>query len=522
MVKSEWVESLFGASADYGTENVTYTDGTTATVPKGLTLPPSADVSNSECSFELLGFVKLNDSTPFSSIYTIETVYGEAPMTIAQSSVSWTCYYRSMTESFRVPEYYWSIFFYCPAPDNAVCTGHHEMDSDLLLTGHLRMERHNTTWKSRFPYHNKTETEMVAKPVKPTACLAIPYKSSMPDKGVVNGAMLYEWVRYYSILGFKVYVYDRYGANRHFIYNSTYGNANNQQGTDWLSNIVYIKHTVFSLLDKTNPVPQFDNAIFKDLSNEEQLLNDVSYLDDDKTATLTHCRFETGAIDGSYQVLVADYDEFLYCPNGASSFAGQRHFVHKMMERYTADEVNQIIFLQHYSSDKLEGGKYGTVLDCLTDKVRLGHSIFDCYAGYEYNTGFFYLGKSIHLGYKCPLTDFHSACTSTFCHCPSIMYPFKYELGYNVMPQDDQCVFMHLSTHPRDYVEGIRLPNATRLIFESIPSEFSLMINKEDKYADFQTHYPPVYETVTERRRRRMRGRMMMTEDYKQDDREGE
>jgi hypothetical protein len=364
------------------------------------------------------------------------------------------------------------------------------MESDLLVTGHLTMERYNTTWKSRFPVHNKTVTGAVTEPVKPTACLAIPYTSSYSEKAVVNGAMLFEWVRYYSLLGFKVYVYDRHGANRHYIYNSSYGAANNQQSKDWISNVVYLKHTVFSLLSKNNPVPHFDSTIPLTKENFYQMEDDVVYLDDDKTATLTHCRFEAGAVDGSYKVLVADYDEFLYCPNGASTFMGQRHFLSKILDRYSSDHVNQLIFFQWYPSDKLEGGKYASVLDCLTDKVKSGSSIFDCFAAYEFNTGFFYVGKSIHLGYRCPLTDFHGACATKYCHCPSVMYPFRGDPALTVMPIDDQCAFMHLSTHPRDYDERIRLSNETRQVFESLPSEFNLMINKKDERSRWIIHYP--------------------------------
>ena len=34
----------------------------------------------------------------------------------------------------------------------------------------------------------------------------------------------------------------------------------------------------------------------------------------DKTLTLTQCRFEARALFGIDRVLVADFDEFLYCP----------------------------------------------------------------------------------------------------------------------------------------------------------------------------------------------------------------
>jgi hypothetical protein len=323
MIVSEWVDSLFGPSAKFGTEEVLFPNGTSIKVPKEFKLPASAN--SSQCSFEFLGYVKMDRNTPFTESNNFNSVFGEAHMVISQSSVTtWTCYYRSMTESWRIPKHYWSIFFYCPAPDNVVCSGHHEMETDLMLTGQLKMDMHNTTWRARFPLSANKE------PAIPTACLVLPYRTSIPEKADVNGAILYEWVRYHSMMGFKIIIYDRNGANRQYIFNSTYGAANNQQGMNWTSNVVYLRHTVFGLLNKSY-LEQFDNA------GKEH--GGSSILDDDKTATLTHCRFEANALYGSTKVLVADFDEFLYCPKGALTFSGQKYVIQNVMQRYTNDKV---------------------------------------------------------------------------------------------------------------------------------------------------------------------------------------
>ena len=159
-----------------------------------------------------------------------------------------------------------------------------------------------------------------------------------------------------------------------------------------------------------------------------------------------------------------------------------------MIERHANHDVNQIIFFQVYPSDKLEGGKYQTILDCLTDKVANGKSIFDCYSSFEFNTGYFFSGKAIHLGYKCPLTDFHGACTNKYCRCPSVMYPGR-NAEYTVMPQADQCYFMHLTTHPRDFEARVQLPNETRRIFETVPSELSQIVDKKEVHKELILHY---------------------------------
>jgi hypothetical protein len=480
---SDWVDKLFGSAMIRDKElspgNITFPNGTSLSNP--FQLPDYA--INPNCSFEILGFVKLRDYTPFSHYVKDKTIVGVAPMVISHSSATWNCFYRPMTEDWRVSKLYWSVFFFCATPDKDVCNTHHGMDHEGKMTGHVSMDQYNATWKSKFLSNIKVE------PPKPTACLALPYKSAVPERALVNGAMIYEWVRYYSLLGFKVYVYDRDGANKDYIYNSAYGKANDQQGNAWTANIVYHPNTALSILDKNPRIVHYDSAIQSNQNNSYQLRLDNDYLDDDKTFTLTLCRFEASALDGSTRVLVADSDEFLYCPNGASSFAGQRHHITNIIDKYADNGVSQILYLQLTTAAKLANGTYTEVIDCLSDIVKKGKSIFDCYAGFEYNTGFLYHGKAIHLRHTCPLTNFHSGCDSKFCECPIKTYPNAPKPGFQIMPLTDHCSFMHLSTHPRDYDKPkYKLSNESRAIFEVTPSELSIMVNRKTDYYHIPIH----------------------------------
>ena len=49
----------------------------------------------------------------------------------------------------------------------------------------------------------------------------------------------------------------------------------------------------------------------------------LRYADNDKTDTLTWCRFDARTQYGYTTVLVVDYDEFLYCPRAKASFRAQ-------------------------------------------------------------------------------------------------------------------------------------------------------------------------------------------------------
>lgn len=459
--------------------NTTYPNGSSLSNP--FQLPDYA--VNPDCSYEILGYVKLKDRSPFSHYARNIPIVGVSPMVISHSSVTWNCFYRPMTENWRVSKMYWSVFFFCATPDKDVCKTNHEMDHEGKVTGHVTLGEYNATWKAKFLSIKKTE------PMKPTACLAIPYTSTLSDRASVNGAMIYEWVRYYSLLGFKIYVYDRDGANKDNIYNSAYGKANSQQGSAWTANVVYHPNTALSILERNPRSVRYDSAITVNSSNVDQLRSDNEYLDDDKTLTLTLCRFEASAIDGSTKVLVADFDEFLYCPNGATSFAGQRHYITNIMDKYASNGISQILYLQLTTAAKLANGTYSDVVDCLSDKVTKGSSIFECYAGFEYNTGFMYHGKAIHLLHTCPLTNFHSGCDSRFCNCPIKTYPNHPKEGFEIMPQTDHCSFLHLSTHPRDYEKPeYKLSNDSRHIFEATPSELSIIVNRKTEYYDIPVH----------------------------------
>lgn len=440
--------------------------------------------SNSECSFELLGFVALNQAPPFEPLNREFLIIGEATMTIEGSSTPWTCFYRPMYETWRMNKSYWQVFFYCPAHNKTMCKSD-EMKPSQKLDGEMTFETHNNTWKSRISL--KTKLKHVARKdvfVQPAACLAIPYESSDPAKIVTNGAIVFEWVRYYALLGFKVYVYDKGGANRKSIFNSTYGNLQKQRGRGWTSNVVYRPYTVFGKIEKSKSQLTFDSTNLDSSLNKEELQRNLEYLDNDKTATLTHCRFEANSIHGSDNVIVADFDEFLYCPNAAPTFAGQQLFLNNLISKYRGRGIGQLIFLQLWTAAKLAGGRYSTPRDCLIDKVQRGESIFDCFTGYKHNAGTKSIGKSFHLGYNCPMTDFHSSCQSGDCTCPSL-YPGKRRY-LEMLPREERCYFIHLSTNLKDYKYHL-FDNATRAVFEAEPSEL-VQILKNANYPGVRRH----------------------------------
>ena len=377
---SEWIDKIFGSQAYIGsrTPNMTVP---LETFRSQFQLPLHAQ--QPLCSIELLGFVRLGTAAPFLGNLRQTLIAGEAPLRIENSTVPWSCFYRPAFESWRRSPSLAIIVFFCPVPEIIDCSQLQEMDTSHKVVGHLSMTTHNTTWDANI------ETKAIAQPgpsnepkvglgqfilAQPTACLAITYVTSHERKREINGALMFEWVRYYATLGFNVMVYDKNGANRNSIFTDKYGMSQNQHGRDWLKRVDYHPYTVFGLLTGDNSNLKYDNTKFKD---------DILFLDDDKTATLTHCRFEASALHASDNVLVADFDEFLYCPSAALNFASQQSYINSLMTTYRTEKVDELVFLQMWVTANLYKGKYSTLLDCLSDHVNRTASIIDCFGGFQ-------------------------------------------------------------------------------------------------------------------------------------------
>jgi hypothetical protein len=483
---SEWVDRIFGSRAVHNRDLLSKDRDNTSSEAfssfrENFKLPPYA--INPPCSVEILGFVRLNQEKPFIVMNRLQLIVGNATMTLGLATDPWPCFYRPSFERWRLSKFYWSVFIYCPAFSENACQS--LSTSKRSIRGVVSMDLETTRWQSKFVANNfqphqqvKYKLPSISDKNAMAVCLAIPYTTTDPKKEIVNGAMIFEWVQYYSLLGFKVIIYDKNGANRQHIMNSEYGNAQGKKQNQWLANIVYHPNTILGLLDKQRASLKYDNdnkdrAMTRD--DLQDLLAIETYTDDDKTATLTHCRFEASAMYGIDNVLVADFDEFIYCPNAASTFVGQRNWIDNLVTKYRAENIDQLNFLQVWTAAKLKAGNYTTPMACMHDKVMRGQSLFECFAGFNYPVRTFHTGKSMHLGHKCPLTDFHSSCSSSDCSCLTA-YPGPYTI-HKIIPAEERCFYLHLSSHPSDYMRR-KFSNRTRDRFEAIPSELSEMTQR--------------------------------------------
>lgn len=184
-------------------------------------------------------------------------------------------------------------------------------------------------------------------------CLSLPYRTSDIDKINVNGALLHEWVRYYTKLGMTIFIYDRDG--NHFPYISDLTGKN----------LVYHNYTIRGLLEPDAKF-YFDNS-----ESELGGVHAPNYRyhrweaqGHDKSNTLTHCRFAAKSSYGIEDIIVADFDEFLYCPAGGPTAKGQRNMIHELLDSYRSNGIEQITIPQRILANKTE-----SVRECMIDLI---------------------------------------------------------------------------------------------------------------------------------------------------------
>ena len=158
-------------------------------------------------------------------------------------------------------------------------------------------------------------------------CTAWPYTTSDFTKTHANQAMVYEFLRYYSNLGFWLMVYDNNGVNMKGVFDSAYARANPQRGRFAGAIDKYLMYHNYTLRGLLQPK---EGAHFSDSNlngRHDRRHEGLVAQDDDKTSTLTHCRFEARARYGIERVLVVDFDEFLFAQGGGTDPEQQRRYM---------------------------------------------------------------------------------------------------------------------------------------------------------------------------------------------------
>jgi hypothetical protein len=127
--------------------------------------------------------------------------------------------------------------------------------------------------------------------------------------------------------------------------------------------------------------------------------------DSDKTHTLTHARFALRAMHGLEDVLVVDYDEYLYCKGGKASASSQRLHLQTLFRSMRSDGLEQVRIGRQYVKPVTTSPS-----QCVIGYASSGNrSIFECFSSVKERVPQQFV-KSMHFGYHCPLTNYHEAC----------------------------------------------------------------------------------------------------------------
>jgi len=366
-------------------------------------------------------------------------------------------------------------------------------------------------------------------------CTTIPYLSSSDEKVEVNSVMIFEFIRHYSNLGFKVMIYDRLGRNYEHIFNhpysqrfrrdhhsrnmdsndkAKYGNGNSPHSSEKGLNFRYYNYTMLQKLGGYRYDIRYENTL--------GLSAAVLYTDMDKQLTYTHCRFAVKNLYGIENVMIADFDEFLYCPRARGSATAQRNFIQNYFHHMKAKGIEQLHLKQRVLVSKtsnmqqcmlrqINATKRGdqrqfiaspylrqskTEEKIITAPASLSQtvltnpnydeaSIFHCLAPYN-NAVRTYFDKSILFGHHCPFTSYHYSSYKRQYDCFALSYisGTKKKRNYSV----GGCGVVHITTrnstynrtHSHNVASVLDKPNELYFVANKInfPSKESEVVKK--------------------------------------------
>jgi hypothetical protein len=225
----------------------------------------------------------------------------------------------------------------------------------------------------------------------------------------VSSGIVYEFVRYYMAIGFRVIFYDRAGGHmspqlaalkdsalasqslpdeedrQYFVYK-------NYTMLEVMAHGLATQHELCSASGDRNRSShsrrsgrgrhRSRNAAVTVSTTGETPKDYIGQADFDKTLTYTQCRRDAFSLWDIENVLVVDFDEFVVCPVAAKAgqpltAMRQRKYLRELVTAETAKNSTAIVFLQRVPINTTTAGQ----LNCMYDKIKRGESIFNCYGG---------------------------------------------------------------------------------------------------------------------------------------------
>jgi hypothetical protein len=339
----------------------------------------------------------------------------------------------------------------------------------IFLSAKLSFHFHETTgttWTNHLEIDllndaRKTRSEELA------VCSIIPYVSSDDVKAEINGAMIYDYIRYYTKLGYKIMLFDRNGRHSDSIFHSSYA-ARTSKEFGSFENVLYYNYTILQLL-KGYPIDvKYENDI--------GLSPAVVYTDYDKRYTYTYCRFALKHLYGIENVLINDFDEFLYCPRGTANAQKQKEYQKSYFRHLRKNGIEQLFMKQRVivskEPDLKECFQRQVDITKTPSKLTQNVSIFECLAPFEYEIKSFF-DKTLHFAHVCPYTHYHYTSYLRYFDCFANTYltATKKKRLY----AKNGCSMVHLTTRPQTYNRTV--PKVYGDSFKSQVNEIHQLLN---------------------------------------------
>jgi hypothetical protein len=317
------------------------------------------------------------------------------------------CIFRDIRESWRATRDLEVLAFYCPISEKTTCA---QLLREEPLPLRLQFDGMSlSNWSTDFilnprfrgPNVFKSEENRLA---DVAVCAVRPYASSDLASSRAWEAMFSEWIHHYTKLGVRIFVYER----------PEFSHANTFQD---LKSVTFYNFTMFTaVLESLNKQIRFSSETLRFLPENAHR----NHMNDDKVATLTHCRFEIRALYGIDNVMALDFDEFLYDSNRLPTYADQIKGIETALRLMKNNHIEQNTFDQKLPCLLSEENE-SSFKNCISSKTphpdskmalastgkRKKESILACFGPMSKsapNT------KSIQVGFACPILGFHHSC----------------------------------------------------------------------------------------------------------------
>lgn len=395
---------------------------------------------------------------------------GKAALTSRHHNLVWDCFFRAV--NYRLHgRTYWNTELICPMPlasrqcvlmkaaatDNLPDDGLnfglvmniaeyndiHKYHSDTMsaefVIEHHRINKQILRAEEEDIYSfNTTAEEEVG------VCTVWPY--TIEESKDIDSAMIFEFVRHYSNLGMRMFIFDRDMKHLDGMFESAYAKAylrleGRQRLAKYKAHIISHNFTTLSLL------------------NPSLRSSQISYNDHDKELTYSLCRFEAQALYGIHRILVVDYDEFLVCRGLAKaddnplSKDSLKHaqFIRNLIRMREDTNGDSIAFLKtsllmnwHNQSasncvrDQIRKTELQMQTQAKLDDVNAVGSILHCFVGFKEDVRNV---KELYLHRNCPATGIHNSCLLPHHYCTCHVT--------DLHPKD--CAIAHLTLNERAY-----------------------------------------------------------------------